>query len=256
MSESEHEKWIEACVKIISEVLSFPKESIFLKLRKRKQGRAGQYRKQKQSESESESEFVVEENGLKFIVNLDDYLDTGLFLDHRNTRQLVREGSKDKTVLNLFGYTGSFSVYAAAGEAKQVITVDLSNTYLDWAKRNLALNGFVDEQRYKLVRADVKQWLENIPENYFDLVILDPPTFSNSKRMEDFLDIQRDHVLLIDQCLQGMKPGGKLYFSTNYKKFELDRKRIVAGDIKDITKATESFDFAGRLERKCFLVRK
>jgi 23S rRNA (cytosine1962-C5)-methyltransferase len=252
MTESEHERWLEECLDVIAAVLSFQKENIFLKLRMRKPGRLGQYRKQ----GKSGNKFTVEENGLKFIVNLSDYLDTGLFLDHRITRQLVKEQSKDKAVLNLFAYTGSFSVYAAAGGASEVVTIDLSNTYLDWSKRNMELNGFTDSMKYKFVQADVKQWLDVMPLNNFDLIILDPPTFSNSKRMEDFLDLQKDHVGMINQCLKGLKPGGILYFSTNYKKFELDRVEILAEEIKDITKATTPFDFAGRLERKCFLIRK
>ena len=252
MTESEHERWIEGCLEVITGELVFPKENIFLKLRMRKPGRLGQYRRK----GNTQHEFIVDENGLQFIVNLSDYLDTGLFLDHRITRQMIKEQSKDKNVLNLFGYTGSFSVYAAAGGAREVVTVDLSKTYLDWAKRNLELNGFIDEGKFPKIRADVKQWLGAIRPDYFDIIILDPPTFSNSKRMEDFLDIQRDHAELINQCLHGLMPGGKLYFSTNFKKFGLTENKIVAKLIKDITKATTPFDFTGRLERKCFLILK
>src|SRR4030095_1732404 len=151
-------------------------------------------------------EFVVHENGLGFIVNLSDYLDTGLFLDHRITRQMVKEESSNKKVLNLFSYTGTFSVYAASGSAEEVVSVDLSNTYLNWAKRNMELNGFTDQSKYKYVHADVKQYLKAIPKNYFDIVVMDPPTFSNSKRMEGFLDIQVDQVELIDGCLSAIRP--------------------------------------------------
>jgi 23S rRNA (cytosine1962-C5)-methyltransferase len=193
---------------------------------------------------------------LRFIVNLSDYLDTGLFLDHRLTRQLVREQSAGKRVLNLFAYTGSFSVYAAAGGAAYVETVDLSKTYLAWAERNLQLNGFTDANRYKTVHADVLQYLSTLPANSFDLIVMDPPTFSNSKRMEDFLDIQRDHVRLINQCLHALTPGGTLYFSTNLRTFRLEADQINSAHIKDITRATTPFDFEGKLFRWCYRVTK
>jgi len=252
MSEDEHDEWISRSMIVICEVLKVSEESIFLKLRQKKPGRLGQYQKT----AERRSEFIVEENGLKFIVNLSDYLDTGLFLDHRITREKVRGDSKDKRVLNLFSYTGSFSVYAASGDANEVVTVDLSNTYLDWAQRNMQLNSFTDISKYKFIQADVLQYLNAVQENYFDIIILDPPTFSNSKRMEDILDIQRDHAKLINDCLRILKPGGKIYFSTNYKKFVLDKASIVSSLIKDITKQTTSFDFEGRINRVCYLIEK
>jgi 23S rRNA (cytosine1962-C5)-methyltransferase len=140
------------------------REKIFLKLRQRKPGRLGQYQKF----GEVQHEFVVEENQLKFFVNLSDYLDTGLFLDHRVTRQMVREKSAGQKVLNLFAYTGSFSVYAAAGGAGEVVTVDLSNTYLKWGQRNMELNDFTDQSKYQFLQADVKQYLKTItPGNFY-----------------------------------------------------------------------------------------
>jgi 23S rRNA (cytosine1962-C5)-methyltransferase len=252
MTEEEHDNWMEHTLGVIGDVLGVDKANIFLKLRQRKPGRLGQYQKY----DAVQHEFVVEESGLKFIVNLSDYLDTGLFLDHRLTRQQVQSQSKGMRVLNLFAYTGSFSVYAAAGEAQEVVTVDLSKTYLSWAERNLALNGFTDPDRYKTVHADVKQYLKTLPAGYFDLVVMDPPTFSNSKRMEDILDIQRDHAELINDCLQAMKPGGRLYFSTNFRKFVMEQDKINTSQIKDITRATTAFDFEGRLFRYCFLITK
>ena len=189
-------------------------------------------------------------------MNLSDYLDTGLFLDHRITRQMVKEQSSGKKVLNLFAYTGSFSVYAASGGAEEVVSVDLSKTYLTWAEKNMQLNGFTDKVKYKFIHADVKQYLKTIPPGYFDLIIIDPPTFSNSKRMKDFLDIQRDHVALINDCLKGMKKEGILYFSTNFQKFFLEKEKIIASGIKDITKATTPFDFESKLFRSCFKITK
>jgi 23S rRNA (cytosine1962-C5)-methyltransferase len=252
MTEEEHDDWMEQAIGVITEVTGTGKENIFLKLRQRKPGRLGQYQKQ----DTAANEFVVEENGLKFIVNLSDYLDTGLFLDHRITRQLVREQSRGKSVLNLFAYTGSFSVYAAAGGAKEVTTVDLSKTYLEWTKRNFQLNGFTADAGYPFIHADVKQYLKTIPADRFDIIIMDPPTFSNSKRMEDILDIQRDHVELIHDCLAALVPGGLLYFSTNLRSFTLDSDSIKAPVIKDITRATTPFDFEGRLFRYCFRIQK
>ena len=252
LTEEEHDEWMEKSIAVVSEVLAVSNEYIFLKLRQRKPGRLGQYQKV----DEILHEFVIEENQLKFIVNLSDYLDTGLFLDHRITRQMVKEQSKGKRALNLFAYTGSFSVYAAAGGAVEVITVDLSNTYLKWAKKNMELNSFTDPGKYQFLQADVKQYLKIIPSGYFDIIIMDPPTFSNSKKMDDFLDIQRDHVELINDCMSGLKSGGVIYFSTNFRKFILDEEKVKASGIKNITKATTSFDFDGKNFRKCFYLKK
>jgi len=274
LTNEEHEDWISKSMEVIADVLNIDIQNIFLKLRKVKEGREGQYKSNpkpspnpslREGLSETllfENEFVVHENGLKFIVNLKDYLDTGLFLDHRITREMVKKESEGKKVLNLFCYTGSFSVYAAAGDAKEVVSVDLSKTYLNRAERNMQLNGFVnqlpsaDTSKYKYVHADVLQYLKTLPENYFDIIILDPPTFSNSQRMNEFLDIQRDHVQLINDCLHCLKAQGRLYFSTNFTKFALDKEKIKASSIKDFTKATTPFDFEGRLSRNCYLITK
>ena len=258
MTEEQHDEWMEQCLLVMSEVLTTPKSNIFLRLRQRKAGRLGQYQKL----NNAQHEFIVHENGLKFIVNLTDYLDTGLFLDHRITRERVREQCSHKKVLNLFAYTGAFSVYAAAGGASQVVTVDLSKTYLSWSERNMLLNNYVDgssisgPSTYKFIHADVLEYLKKLPEGSFDLIIMDPPTFSNSKRMEDFLDIQRDHVQLINDCLYALVTGGVLYFSTNSRQFALDNKRINARSIKDISKPTTPFDFEGKFSRWCYYITK
>jgi 23S rRNA (cytosine1962-C5)-methyltransferase len=248
MTEEEHDEWLQQCEEIISNTLSVPVEKIYSRQRKRKAGRQGQYQKL----DEEKEFFTVEENSLKFLVNLTDYLDTGLFLDHRITRQMVREEAKDKRVLNLFCYTGSFSVYAAAGNAASVTSVDLSKTYLKWAEDNFIINRFKDNNKFYFVHTDVKQYLQTLKPNSFDLVIVDPPTFSNSKRMKDFLDIQRDHVELLNNVLYATRQNGIIYFSTNYTKFILDTDNIHAASIKDITKATTPFDFEGKLKRWCY----
>jgi 23S rRNA (cytosine1962-C5)-methyltransferase len=247
MSEEDHSAWLESCVPVISGVLEVPDERIYFRERRRKAGRLDQYEK-----LASEQEFfIVQEAGLSFRVNLTDYLDTGLFLDHRITRGMVLREAVDRRVLNLFCYTGSFSVYAAAGGALSVDSVDLSKTYLAWAEANMAVNGFSGGS-LRFIHADVLQWLDEAREGSYDLVVLDPPTFSNSKRMKDFLDIQRDHAELINKSLRAMKPGGVLFFSTNYRKFVLDRDKIMAASVKDITNATTPFDFQGKLNRMCF----
>ena len=249
LTEEEHENWLDECLAVMTTVTGIPKENIFTRLRQRKEGRAGQYQKV----AEEKNEAIATEAGLQFLVNLSDYLDTGLFLDHRITRQMVREQSNAKRVLNLFCYTGSFSIYAIAGGASQVVSVDLSKTYLSWAERNRVLN-FPGYTNHQIVHADVLQYLKSLPAESFDLIVMDPPTFSNSKRMEDILDIQRDHVSLINDCMRVLSKEGKLYFSTNYTKFELRVSRIHSGSIKDISKATTPFDFTGKLRRQCFLI--
>lgn len=250
LNEDAHHFWMAQSIQVMADVLDVTVENVFTKLRQRKAGREGQYQKT----AETNSEFEVEENGLKFIVNLADYLDTGLFLDHRTTRAMVRDQSAGKRVLNLFAYTGSFSVYAAAGGAAEVTTVDLSNTYIKWAQRNMERNGFTDPTRYRFIAADVISYLQTLEPASFDVIVMDPPTFSNSKKMEGVLDIQRDHVTLVNQCLQALSPGGLLYFSNNYTKFQLNEDAIQAAAIKDITRATTPFDFEGKLKRSCFLL--
>ncbi|WP_298732081.1 class I SAM-dependent methyltransferase [uncultured Chitinophaga sp.] len=247
MTEEEHEEWLESCITVISRVLEIPSENIFIKQRQRKQNRQAQYEKL----SFEKHEMTVHEAGLNFKVNLSDYLDTGLFLDHRITRGLVRDEAKDKQVLNLFCYTGSFSVYAAAGGARSVTSVDLSKTYLAWAEDNMRLNNF-DLRSHHFVHADVLQYLDTLSPNTFDLVIVDPPTFSNSKRMKDFLDIQRDHVSMLNKVLHATRPGGVIYFSNNYRRFVLEEDQIKATSIKDITAQTLPFDFQQKMIRKCY----
>jgi 23S rRNA (cytosine1962-C5)-methyltransferase len=251
MDEEMHAEWWIKCAEILTAVTNVQPDEIYLKSRQRKESRKGQYQKL----DEKKNEFVVKENGHSFIINLSDYLDTGLFLDHRITRKMVQEMVKEKDFLNLFCYTGSFSVYALAGGARHVESVDLSKTYLEWTARNVALN-FHEPGDHKLVHADVKQFLKRNEKKYH-VIVMDPPTFSNSKRMgDDFLDIQRDHVELINDCINSLYDHGILIFSTNFSKFKLEESRIKASAIKDITKATTPFDFAGKLNRFCFRITK
>ena len=223
----------------IPAVLEIPPEQVFLKVRRRQKGSA-QYEKQ----SETGHFHTVEEGGLSFQVNFEDYLDTGLFLDHRLTRSLIRERAKGRSFLNLFAYTGTATVYAASGGASSTTTVDMSRTYLDWAARNLALNGFRSD-RHELIQADCIEWLQDAVESNwrYDLIFLDPPTFSTSKRMKYTLDIQRDHVDLIRDCLELLTPDGVLVFSTNHRKFRLDNAALADCKVEDITRQTLPKDF-------------
>jgi 23S rRNA (cytosine1962-C5)-methyltransferase len=254
LTDEEHEVWLEETKKIIENMTQVPIEKMFLRVRKRMSHREGQY--EKAEEVIASKIITVQENGHQFLVNLTDYLDTGLFLDHRITRQMVAELAPQKNVLNLFSYTSSFSVYCAAAGARSVTSVDLSKTYLQWSQDNFALNKLINPTSYHFIHADVKQYLKTLPSNEFDLVIMDPPTFSNSKRMKDILDIQMDHVELINDVLKAMKPGATLYFSTNFSRFVLDTEQIHSTQIKDITKATTPFDFDGRLKRWCYKIEK
>jgi 23S rRNA (cytosine1962-C5)-methyltransferase len=252
MEDEEHDAWLQSCKEILTTVLEIAPENIFMKVRQRKAGRQGQYEKF----DEQKIERIVPEGGLNFIINLTDYLDTGLFLDHRITRGIVRDDAKDKDVLNLFCYTGSFSVYAAHGGARSVTSVDLSKTYLNWAKRNMQYNKLYKDEQHEFIHGDVLEWLDYMPEDGFDLIVCDPPTFSNSKRMEDNFDVQRDHVKLLKKLLKGCRDGGKIYFSNNYRNFQLERDSIPAVTVKDITGPTTPFDFQGKMHRKCFLIEK
>ena len=182
----------------------------------------------------------VRESDLKFEVNLDDYLDTGLFLDHRKTRSMIRSMADSKDVLNLFSYTGTVSVYAAKGGARSVTSVDMSRTYMNWARTNFRINHLTLDN-YEFVQADVLQWLEETREVY-DLIFLDPPTFSNSKRMETTLDIQRDHVSLIESTLRHLRSGGVLLFSTNAGGFSMEFERE-GWWVNEITRKTLPLDF-------------
>jgi 23S rRNA (cytosine1962-C5)-methyltransferase len=252
MEDEEHEAWLQACKETIAAMMEIPADNIFMKVRQRKAGRLGQYEKF----SEEKIERIVPEGGLNFIINLTDYLDTGLFLDHRITRGMVRDEAKGKRVLNLFCYTGSFSLYAAHGGARSITSVDLSKTYLNWGKRNMQYNKLYDSEKHEFIHADVMETIRDLPADTFDLIVCDPPTFSNSKRMDDTFDVQRDHVQLLKQLLKSCTDNGVIYFSNNYRGFVLDRDSIPTPNIKDITAATTPFDFQGKLHRCCYRIEK
>ncbi|MBQ8680039.1 MAG: class I SAM-dependent methyltransferase, partial [Treponema sp.] len=233
--QSEEEEWLTAMAEAAASVLGLHISHIIKKSRGHKSHKDDdQYNKinHDQPVSASPIEGLVMEQGQIFRLDLSSYLDTGLFFDHRPLRALVRDSSSKKRVLNLFCYTGSFSVYAAQGNARYVESVDLSNTYLAWAKENMKINGFTDKNKYVFTRADCMRFLQEkavaakggslAPEELYDLIILDPPTFSNSKATSDVLDVNRDWPQLVKDCLNILAPGGILYFSTNSERIKFD----------------------------------
>ncbi len=220
----------------IPQALGVDQSKVVVKRRERQSG-TRQYERQN-----SQGQFLeVSEGGVKLLVNLTDYLDTGLFLDHRPMRMRIQREAAGKRFLNLFCYTATASVHAAKGGARSTTSVDLSKTYLDWARRNLSLNGYSDKNR--LEQGDVMAWLQGNREQY-DLVFIDPPTFSNSKRMEGVFDVQRDHVQLLDLAMARLAPGGVLYFSNNFRKFQLDEHLQARYAVEEISATTLDPDFA------------
>jgi len=211
--------------------------NIHLRVRRRQRG-AAQYTRL----GHEERYYEIEEDGLTFQVNFSDYLDTGLFLDHRLTRARLRGMAAGKRFLNLFCYTATATVHAAAGGARASLSIDLSNGYLDWAARNFGLNA-LERASHELLRADCREWLSAAQPASWDLIFLDPPTFSNSKRMDGVLDTQRDHMQLLAECMRLLAPGGVLLFSTNAQRFKLDETAERQWQVTDISAATIPFDF-------------
>ena len=225
----------------IREVFGINREQIFIKTRARQSGN-DQYSKQGNTEKRGKF-YVAREDGAYFYVNFTDYLDTGLFIDHRNMRARIKDNSRNKSVLNLFAYTCTASVHAALAGAKKVTSVDLSQNYLDWGKQNFVLNGLdVSRNKYQFVAADIFEWIKDNTEQ-FDIIFIDPPTFSNSKKFQGTFDVQRDHSALINRAMNRLTSDGVLYFSNNFTRFELDEQLTERYDIVDITQKTIGFDF-------------
>ncbi len=238
---------------MLPEILGLPGERIVLRVRRRQKG-GDQYEKVGE-----EAQFhAVREGGYRFLVNFTDYLDTGLFLDHRITRRRVGELAAGRSFLNLFAYTGTATVYAAGAGATSSTTVDMSRTYLDWAKRNLALNGLAGPQ-HGFVQADCLAWLEEqgaAPRRRYGVIFVDPPTLSRSKRMEREFDVQRDHAQLLSMAQRLLEPGGVIVFSNNFQKFRLDPAVTQAFEVEDLSRATLPEDFARNPRiHVCFLLR-
>lgn len=246
---AEHADWLDHMVRTAAEALETPVDQVFLKHRQRQRG-SEQYDRF----DDQRALRVVNEGGLKFQVNLSDYLDTGLFLDHRVTRGMVRDAAAGKRFLNLFAYTGSFSVYAAAGGASETVTVDLSATYLEWAEKNLQLNGLMGPQHH-FVRSDSRAFVDSLQGRpQFDLAVIDPPTFSNSKRLEDDWDVQQDYAWLLDETLRCMNPGGVIFFSTNSRRFKFDEQGLRGATAREISKQTVPEDFRNKRIHRCWRI--
>lgn len=275
-SDEEEQEWMNAIANSACQVLGINKNHIIQKMRKHQKGKA-QYEKEEISENTSLDSELIQEQGQLFKINLTSYLDTGLFFDHRPLRSVVRNECSNKSVLNLFCYTGSFSVYAAQGNARLVESVDLSNTYLDWAKDNMNINGFSEKNKYIFTRKDCIQFLQEkavaqkailagtadsetkkVAATY-DIIILDPPTFSNSKKTYNVLDINKDWPQLVKDCLNILNPGGTLYFSTNSERLKFNRAALPQATISgctiscdDITSQTIPNDYAGSKPHRCW----
>ncbi len=253
-SDEEEEKWLCAMKNAISECMEIDSSRIAAKIRSHDKG-GSQYAKE-EKDSKANKNFCgrVFENGSIFYVDLDSYLDTGLFLDMRKARALIKANSAKKNVLNLFCYTSSFSVAAVAGGAKNVQSVDLSNTYLEWSKKNFSLNG-LNPNDYEWTKADAIAFLSQC-KSKFDIIILDPPTFSNSKSAKNTLDIKRDWSGLANNCLKLLEKDGELYFSTNSRQFKFEPELLNGALYQEITEETIDLDFKTKKSHRMWLLQK
>lgn len=284
--EEEEKEWLSCMAKAASKVLHIDESHIIIKARRHAKGGVQYNSASTPTEEKGLTIYAapktpvigsVQEQGQLFNINLSDYLDSGLFFDHRPLRSRIRDSASGKSVLNLFCYTGSFSVYAAEGKAKRIESVDLSNTYLSWAKKNMELNGFdvANEDKYIFTRADVLGFLNQknaeVPSknesgksdgtNRFDIIILDPPTFSNSKRTQTTLDINRDWFELVNKCAALLTPKGNLYFSTNSRRLSFDENLVLKTredgctiKCEDITESTIPEDYKSTKIHRCWKI--
>ena len=234
----------------VIQTLQIDASQLFYKQRKKQAG-TEQYEKLQQKSQRH----IVTEGDCRFYVNFEDYLDTGLFLDHRITRQMIHELARGKSFLNLFCYTGTASVHAALGGAKKTTSVDLSSTYLSWCEDNFSLNN-IPLDNHRFIKANCMEWLKAEKAN-FDLIFVDPPTFSNSKSMNDIFDVQRDYLELLNACENLLTKNGKIIFSTNFRKFSFDEQKFTSLTIEDISKKTLPEDFARNSKiHQCWILSK
>lgn len=246
---AQHADWLDLMVRTATDTLEVDPANVFVKSRERQRGKS-----QYERVSSASRLLVVREGGLRFRINLSDYLDTGLFLDHRQTRQMVREASEAKRVLNLFGYSGSFTVYAAAGGAASTTTVDRSSTYLEWSRENLELNQLLSPH-HRRVRADAMDYLRDLDRDViFDLAVVDPPTYSNSKDHPRDWEVQRDHVELLRRVSNHLADDGIIYFSTNFRRFKLADDQLPHLKFHEISRQTVPEDFRNRRIHRCWRI--
>lgn len=250
---AQHGNWLDLMAKTAGETLEIPHRNVHFKRRGRQKDFS-----QHEKVDETGNRFVVSEGGLRFLVNLDDYVDTGLFLDHRVARSMVRDLADGKWFLNLFSYTGAFTVYAAAGGARKTTSVDLSNTYTSWAKENLRINGFLDEKRqdgHSLITGDVGQFVREHPAGErYDLVVFDPPTYSRSKKTDRDWNVQNDAIPLLKDLLPLVRRGGVIFFSTNFRRFKFDPADLDVTECHEISRQTVPEDFRNRRIHRCWRI--
>lgn len=243
--------WLESMAAAVAEALEVPADKVHLRRRTTRPKEGERY----QRLSQNPERFTVHEGDLQFWVDLESYLDTGLFADHRETRGMIRQESQGKRFLNLYAYTGSFTVAAARGGAASTTSVDLSGRYLAWAEANLSLNG-IERGPHRFVASDVRTFLREAAgrSESWDLIFLDPPSFATREGFRDF-DILKDHPYLIRETLKVLAPGGLLYFSTNHQRFEPRFDILTDVEIEEITAKTVPIDYKGRTPHRCFLIR-
>ncbi len=243
---------VEEVEKALFELFSCQPDSIFWRTRTRREKT-----QQHEKFAATKEFFPVLEHGVQFFINLQDYMDTGLFLDHRETRQIVAKACAGKSLLNLFAYTCSFSVHAAVCGASSTISVDMSNTYTHWGRENFRLNGLADRNNM-ILREDCIRFLEEEvrTKNRYDVIVIDPPTTSRSKKMEKMFDIQKDYLFLISNALNLLNPEGVIFFSTNSRQFRFDPSYFPTCQIMNITDKTIPIDFHDKKSHSCWKISK
>ncbi len=244
-------EWLPLMGESVAKALNIPMENLHLKIRKAGIREGQRYERI----NHTNQRLVLSERDLKFYINLNDYVDTGLFSDHRNTRMMVRERAAGKHFLNLYCYTGSFTCYAAKGGASLTVSVDRSETAVNWVKENLELNGLTDP-KHILIQKDTLDFLANPKPRYrdFDIAVVDPPSYSTTRVKNVHFDIATDHPKMLNTVFKLMKKGGTVFFSTNHQSFELKSEELAAADLKEITALTipEDYQTKRKLIHRCW----
>jgi 23S rRNA G2069 N7-methylase RlmK/C1962 C5-methylase RlmI len=245
--------YVDQMARAAAEALDVPMENVHIKKRHTNVAEGMRYEKL----SDKGERKIVNEGGLKFLVNLTDFLDTGLFSDHRNTRQIIMRMAEGKDFLNLFAYTGAFTCAAALGKAKSTVTVDRSKTYTEWTKDNLELNRLWDEHKHEIIQADVTDYLKKADKQAkkFDLAFVDPPSFYKDNSSGASFDINKDHTQLIEKVLKLMKPGSEIFFSTNHQRFEAKFEELKVKEIVPLTPKTIPEDYRNRNIHHCWRIK-
>ncbi|RAP31449.1 oxidoreductase [Candidatus Marinamargulisbacteria bacterium SCGC AG-343-D04] len=251
-TDAQKEQFKENAIASIYSALNIPEKALHIKQRRRQTGLSSQYEKN----SHQEYRKIIQEGNLKFEVNLSDYLDSGLFLDHRNTRNMFRKMAEGKRILNLFAYTGSFTCYAIDGGATSTTSVDMNKNYGEWIKRNLALNGFDHRKSDRVITDNCLSFIKlEAARNRYDLIICDPPTFSNSKNMKTTFSIDKDYPDLLKSCIKLLSPSGTLIFSTNSRNFSLDAAKLPPKvQLDSLTHKTVPEDFKSQKSHQCWMI--